>query len=122
MIKSKLTGTGISPFAALSIGCTVTNAIVAAGATLASATPLGDDINVVTVATANQGVSLRGDLTPGDNQKVVNYTAVSIIVYPATALGKISNGVAGAGLALAPNKVARFICIDGVSFAALVSA
>ena len=59
------------------------SAIPAAGTTQATATALTSDVNIVTTATANQGVTVPG-ATSGKYAVIVNRTAVTIVVYPST--------------------------------------
>jgi hypothetical protein len=57
--------------------------VTAAGTTQATATSLTADVNIVTTATVNQGVVVSG--TPqGKYAVIVNRTAVTILVYPAS--------------------------------------
>jgi hypothetical protein len=56
-------------------------AVSAAGSSKTDATAITKELNVVTSATALQGVTLLA-AAAGTRQKVVNETAVSIIVYP----------------------------------------
>jgi hypothetical protein len=55
--------------------------VVAAGTNQASATVLVSDINIITTATANQGVVVPG-ATSGKYAVVVNRTSVVVILYP----------------------------------------
>lgn len=89
-------------------------AIVAAGTTQASATPLQGKFNNVTTVAASSGVSLPAGAAPGELVFVRNSGASALAVYPATAAGTIGGGAAGAAVSLAvttdKTKNAMFVC------------
>ena len=88
--------------------------IVAAGSTLATATPLTGRTNVVGTAAASTGVSLPAGAPVGDIVFVSNGGANALSVYPASAAGTINGGTAGAAVSLAvttyKTKNALFLC------------
>lgn len=123
-IKSKLTGLGTAPFLANVTVGTLTTSLTATGSAQGDALAITDDINVFTTVASSTGAKLRGDLTAGDTQTVVNYGAQTLAVYP-PGTGKIQNGSASAAFSVATVKVATFICLDGgtnASFAAILTA
>lgn len=83
-----------------SLTTSVTAAVSAAGSTQANATALTKTINVVTTATAAQGVRLP-PAAAGLNIKVINTTGVSIVVYPDTG-DDIDGGAVNVGVNLSP--------------------
>lgn len=84
--------------------------VTAAGSTQGDATTLSKTVNIVTTATANQGVKLPTAVA-GLNVKIVNRTAVTIIVYPNTA-DVIDDGTVNAGVNLAPYSSVELVAQD----------
>ena len=106
---------GDSPsFADLTLTGTLTTSVAgtvtAAGSTQGDATSLTKTVNIVTSATANQGVKLP-TAAAGINIKVVNTTAVTIIVYPNTS-DVIDGGTVNAGVNLAPYSSVELVAQD----------
>ena len=91
---------GVSPVTAQSIQGNANTAITAAGTTLATATDLTNDFNIVTTATAGHGVQLDTGVV-GDWQVVYNNTLVNINVYPSSSSAKINQIPAGSAHVLA---------------------
>jgi hypothetical protein len=123
-IKANLTGSGIAPLAAIGIaGGNISNSLTAAGTTQATALALTNlnDVHVITTAASSTGAVLPSSLSIGDQMVVVNGGANSITLYPPSG-GKLNNGTANAGLAVAANKAAHVFCIDNLNFAVVVSA
>jgi hypothetical protein len=123
-IKANLTGSGIAPLAAIGIaGGNISNTLTAAGTNQATALVLTslNDIHVITTAAASTGAILPSTLSIGDQMVVVNGGANSITLFPPVG-GKLNNGTANAGLAVAANKAAHVFCIDNLNFAVVVSA
>ena len=89
--------------------------VTAAGSTLATATPLPGNLNVVTTVAASTGVTLPAGVLPGEVVYVKNAGANALSVYPATAAGVIAGGSAGAAVSLATTTAktrnSLFICI-----------
>lgn len=100
--------------------------ITAAGSTLATATALNSNLNVVTTAGASTGVSLPANAHPGEIVFVYNAGANALSVYPATATGTIAGGSAGAAVSLAVTNIktrnAMFICVGTDTWMQYVSA
>ncbi len=100
--------------------------ITAAGSTLATATLLTSNVNVVTTAAASTGVSLPTAAAPGELVFVYNQGANALSVYPATSAGTISGGSAGAAVSLAvtnnKTKNAMFICVGSDNWVQYISA
>lgn len=81
-------------------------AITAAGTTQGTATAIAADINMVTTATANQGVILPA-ITPLDVITVINSSGAAIKVYPATG-DYIGTGAVNVAVTLANGARATF--------------
>lgn len=113
--RAKLTGSGVPPLAAITIGGGVTSNITATGTTQGTAQLVTDDVNVVTTTGSGAGVILRGDLGQGDSQDVVNIGSNGLAVYPPTG-GKINNGTLNASITLNQNKAGTFRTWDGSNF------
>ena len=88
--------------------------VAAAGTAAASATLLSGALNVVTAATAGEGVAL-GAAGPDGTVRVVNDTGVSVLVYPSAVdgSGTINGGAAGAAAAVAAGGMGTFISLGG---------
>ena len=123
MIKAKMMGVGTPPMMAQVTVGTVTNTLTASGSTHGTALAISDDVNIFTTVAASTGTILPGStlVSAGDNILVVNYGANALTVYPPTG-GKINNGSANAGVSVAANKNAEFVCINGTDYIGLLSA
>lgn len=88
----------------------VAAAVTAAGTTQGDATTLTKTVNIVTTASAAQGVKLPS-AAAGLNIKVVNTTAVTIVVYPNTS-DVIDGGTVNAGVNLAPYSSVELVAQD----------
>ena len=88
----------------------VAGSVTAAGTTQGDATSLTKTVNIVTTATAAQGVKLP-PAAAGLSIKVVNTTAVTIVVYPNTS-DVIDNGTVNAGVNLAPYSSVELVAQD----------
>lgn len=116
-----LMGTGSAPLNAQSAVGIVSNSLTATGSTQGNALALPSDFNVFTTVAASTGAILPSVSSAGDWYTVVNHGANSLSVYPPTG-GKIANGSANAAFAVGANKTAQFQSIDGLNFAASLSA
>lgn len=100
----------------------VKTAITAAGTTQATATALsGGDINLVSTATASQGVQLP---SAEIQDSVIVYndgSGATIIVYPPTG-GTINQIAANSGMSLANNTCAMFVKVTTTRWLAFLSA
>lgn len=88
----------------------VAGSVTAAGTTQGDATSLSKTVNIVTTASAAQGVKLP-TAAAGLNIKVVNTTAVTIVVYPNTS-DVIDGGTVNAGVNLAPYSSVELVAQD----------
>ncbi len=120
-IRSRLTGAGDSPLCAQNTVGNVANNLTATGSTQGTALLITEEVNVFTTVASSTGAILRSDLGPGDEQEAANYGANALTVYPPTG-GKIQNGSVNAGFSVGTNKTARFRCVDGLAFTAVLSA
>jgi hypothetical protein len=93
-----------------SLTTSVAGTVSAAGSTQGDATALTKTVNLVTSATALQGVKLPA-VTAGLCIKVVNTTTVTIVVYPSTS-DVIDGGTVNAGVNLAPFASVEFVGQD----------
>jgi hypothetical protein len=93
-------------------------AVTAAGTTQGDATALTNSYNIVTTATADQGVVLP-DATTGKAAKVINATSVNIKVYPASseAIDSLGSNVAKN---LAPGASLDLVCSSGTLWKSLL--
>ena len=89
--------------------------------TQAGATVLNSAINYVTTGTAADGVMLPAGYGLGDVVYIVNSSAASLNVYPATG-GKINNGSANAAKALAANMSGAYVSLGSENWGAVLSA
>lgn len=92
----------------------------AAGTTQSDATAIVADTNIVTTATANQGVILYAGM-PGDDQWVFNDTLVNIKVYPPTGAA-VNQLAANTGFTLAPATAVICKCISSTQWVGMLSA
>jgi len=106
---------GSSPsFADLALTGSLTKSVAgtvsAAGTTQGDATALTKTVNMITTATANQGVKLP-TAAAGLTIKVVNTTAVTIKVYPNTS-DVIDGGTVNVGVNLSPYSSVELVAQD----------
>lgn len=106
---------GDSPsFADLTLSGSLTTSVAAtvsaAGSTQGDATTLTKTVNIVTSATASQGVKLP-TAAAGLNIKIINTTAVTIVVYPNTS-DVIDGGTVNTGVNLAPHSSVELVAQD----------
>jgi hypothetical protein len=88
----------------------VAGTVTAAGTTQGDATALTKTLNMITTATANQGVKLP-TAAAGLTIKVINTTAVTIKVYPNTS-DVIDGGTVNAAVNLAPYSSVELVAQD----------
>lgn len=87
-----------------------------AGTNLATAASLPSDEVMLTGSSVGSGtgyklptgIEVGGMVQLGDTYAIWNQGGNTVLVYPATALGKVQGGSAGAGFSLANNKSAIF--------------
>jgi len=106
---------GSSPsFADLALTGSLTKSVAgtvsAAGTTQGDATALTKTLNMITTATANQGVKLP-TAAAGLTIKVINTTAVTIKVYPNTS-DVIDGGTVNVGVNLSPYSSVELVAQD----------
>lgn len=92
----------------------VAGTVAAAGTTQGDATALTKTLNMITTATANQGVKLP-TAAAGLTIKVINTTAVTIKVYPNTS-DVIDGGTVNVGVNLSPYSSVEFVAQDAVDW------
>jgi hypothetical protein len=92
----------------------VAGTVTAAGTTQGDATALTKTVNMITSATANQGVKLP-TAAAGLTIKVINTTAVTIKVYPNTS-DVIDGGTVNVGVNLSPYSSVEFVAQDAVDW------
>ena len=110
---------GSSPsFADLALTGSLTKSVAgtvsAAGTTQGEATALTKTVNMITTATANQGVKLP-TAAAGLTIKVINTTAVTIKVYPNTS-DVIDGGTVNVGVNLSPYSSVELVAQDAVDW------
>lgn len=105
-------GAGVSALASRAIIGGVTNNATATGSAQTDAYALTTSNTVFTTTASSTGAVLRSDMQPGDFQRVANYGAQTLSVYP-PGTGKIQNGTASAAFSVATVKSCTFVCIDG---------
>lgn len=92
----------------------VAGTVTAAGSTQGDATALTKTINMITTASANQGVKLPA-AAAGLTIKIINTTAVTIVVYPNTS-DVIDGGTVNVGVNLSPYSSVELVCQDAVDW------
>ena len=92
----------------------VAGTVTAAGTTQGDATALTKTVNMITSATANQGVKLP-TAAAGLSIKVINTTAVTIVVYPNTS-DVIDGGTVNVGVNLSPYSSVELVAQDAVDW------
>lgn len=99
----------------MTIGGELTNSastsVTAAGSTQGAATALTSTFNVVTTASADQGVSLPA-ATTGKVIKVINDTTQNVKVYPTTS-DSINDGSANVAKDLGPAQSMELVAVSG---------
>lgn len=122
MIGKRLTGSGFAPLQTTNLVGDGDLAVTATGAAQATAYQIIAANTLVTTAAASTGVLLPTG-SPGDEYFVANYGASALTVYP-PAGGKVNNGAANAGVALAATKAGAFRCMDtaGLNYQYVVGA
>lgn len=110
IVSDDLTSTG-----ELTLSATV--AVTAAGTDQSGATALTKTYNIVTTATADQGVKLPGAAT-GKKVTVVNATAVSIKVYPDTS-ETINSLSANVAKSIPAGATLDLVCTSGTAWRSL---
>lgn len=88
--------------------------ISAAGTTLATATALTREINVVSTVAAGTGVQLPSSI--GTSVIVVNNGANPLFVYPNSATASIDSAAAGVALSIPVGAKIMFICVSATQF------
>ncbi len=110
--------TSVTTTGALSVGGSSTLStsatVSAAGSDQAGATALTKSYNIVTTATANQGVKLP-DCAAGLESFLLNDTAVNVKIYPATG-ESIDGGSANAAVDLAPGHSLKLVGVSATKW------
>jgi hypothetical protein len=120
-IKQKLVAAGLSWPQAQALAGTVASRLSAAGTTQATAYAMSlDDVQIFATVGAGTGAVLPATLSAGDQMTVANFGTNALSLYPPVG-GTIANGAANAAVSVPANKTALVTCIDGMSFAAIVS-
>ena len=113
-----VTVTSVATTGALSVGGSRTSStsatISAAGADQAAATAMTSTYNVVTTATADQGVKLP-DCAAGLEILILNDTANNIKIYPSTGEA-IDGGSANAAVDLGPATSLKLVCVSATKW------
>ena len=120
--KSKLIGSGISPFAANQMAAgTVSNTQTAAGtSSQTNSFAIIDDVTVFTTAASNSGARLPLGSNPGDTFFIANNDANTMLIYPPTG-GALNNGTVNTGsVSLTTHKCAQCISVDGTNYMVIV--
>ena len=92
----------------------VAGTVTAAGTTQGDATALTKTVNMITTATANQGVKLP-TAAEGLSINIINTTAVTIKVYPNTS-DVIDGGTVNVGVNLAPYSSVELVAQDATDW------
>jgi len=110
--------TSVATTGALSVGGSSTLStsatVTAAGSDLAGATALTKSYNIVTTATANQGVSLP-DCAAGLEAFILNDTAVNLKVYPVSG-ETVDSGGSGVAVDLAPGHSLKLVGVSATKW------
>lgn len=120
-LAKDLMGAGFSAMQSLAVGGTLKTSISAAGSSITDATDLTASKNVVTTATAGQGVQLAS-MNAGESQVVFNATDAAIRVYPGSTSMQINQITAGAGATLPSYSVCEFHQVSSTRVLANLSA
>ena len=117
---ANLTGSGIAGGAAQSIVGRVSLAQTASGSAQGGQTVVNDIVQY-TSSTSNYGPTLSASAAPGDTVTIVNGSANTIKVWPAS--GKsINGGTADAALSIATLVTTQFISLGNGNWVAIKSA
>ena len=113
-----VTVTSVATTGALTVGgsstLSTTAAVTATGTNQGGAVALTTTYNIVTSATANQGVKLP-DCAAGLESLILNDTAVNVKVYPATG-ETIDGGASNAAVDLAPGHSLKLIGVSATKW------
>lgn len=120
-LAKDMMGAGLPAAAALSMGGALKTSISAAGSSITDATDLTASKNVITTATAGQGVQLTA-MAVGESQIVFNATNAAIRVYPGSSSAQINQLTAGAGATLPSYSVCEFHQVSSTRVLANLSA
>lgn len=120
-LAKDLMGAGFSAGQSLGLGGALKTSISAAGSSITDATDLTASKNVVTTATAGQGVQLAS-MSVGESQVVFNATDAAIRVYPGSSSAQINQLTAGAGATLPSFSVCEFHQVSSTRVLANLSA
>lgn len=97
----------------------VASSVAAAGSTLAAATLLTSQYNIVTSSTASTAIGVKlntANMTLGTIVTIINATANTISVYPNTSSGKIGLGTAGAASTLATGVAGNYMYVSSTQW------
>jgi hypothetical protein len=110
--------TSVTTTGALTVGgsstLSITGTVSAAGSTQGDATALTKTYNIVTTASANQGIKLP-DCAAGLETLILNETSATIKVYPATG-ETIDSGATNAAISLAPSTSLRLVGVSATKW------
>lgn len=110
--------TSVTTTGALTVGgsstLSITGTVSAAGSTQGDATALTKTYNIVTTASANQGIKLP-DCAAGLETLILNETSATIKVYPATGEA-IDSGATNAAISLAPATSLRLVGVSATKW------
>jgi hypothetical protein len=112
---------GLSAPAATQVVGDVATALVATGASQATALALPAAINAFATVAASTGAILPSDALPGDEVEVYNGGASSLAVYPPLG-GTINNLGPNASLALTTLKSGKYKCVAALGWYSILSA
>ena len=119
---ANLMGSGISGLAANAIATGfLSNSLTATGSTKADAYAITKDFSRFTTAGSGTGAILPTKCTVGDQYVVANMGASTMALYPPSG-GTINSGSTDAALSIGAKKTALVICVDALTFVAILSA
>lgn len=114
-------GLGVSGGLAQALRGATTTGISTAGSTITDATDLTTGKNVVSTATAGQGVQLF-NMGAGESQIVYNATATPFTVYPGASTVAINQFAVGVGVLIGAYTVCEFHQVSATQVIANLSA
>ena len=121
-IGAQVMGGGFSAGQVSALQGSRATAVTAAGTVIGTATALGAAINLVTTATADQGVALP-NLGLGDSVLIYNSaTGATIKVYPDSSSNTINQLTAGSAMSLANNTAVTLTKVTSSRWVAILSA